>query len=220
MLFLNILIFFYIINISFIISEDEHNCSILFNTNIDCRGNKQYYNSMICNCSECDSNLINENICYNRNNIQSIYGFPFVSEIDSEFQCNNNEKLTELDDKGNWLGFLMCANSNINLEGINLDISEDEQTYNFDLRQTTIRIYFLRDSDTENPELGESQNLPKTFNEDIIRYYYKSCKNYYENSCNILANLCVLAMYNKNNVFCKMITELNRIIAKPDQQKL
>jgi hypothetical protein len=46
--------------------------------------------------------------------------------------------------------------------------------------------------------------------EQNLEYYFESCLNgFYEKSCQYLANLCVLAMYNQQNGFCDSIKDLS-----------
>ena len=211
MLFLILLYFFYIVNISFIINS--YSCSNIFSTTVkECQNQGRYYNSLICNCSSCNSGLINEDICYTGTDTKSIYD---LNNIECTYDginmrsCNNficdNGKLTELDYHGNGLGFLMCTSNALNLDNIDFDMSD----FDFDTNQLNLKIYFLSNSDDKDPGLGESQSIPTNLIESDIKYYFLSCYNgFYDKSCNILANLCVVAMYNKNNVFCKMINAI------------
>lgn len=206
MIFLFVIYFFYLINISFFVQAQS--CSAFNDT--ECNENK-YYNSMKCSCEDCNDKLINNNICYKieNNKVKSIY------DPNKEIECINEkgesgctnlnaQNVTELDSDGNWLGFLMPARNYIIKDDINgLETRIRQEDFNF-------RFFSLSNSDSENPNLGESQNIgiPSELRDSII-YYNSSCYNsYYDSSCNILINLCVVAMYNKNNGFCMMIDEL------------
>lgn len=221
MTFLFVIYSFYLFNISFFVQAQD--CSS-FNY-IECK-EKQYYNSMTCQCEECDSSLINENICYKIENekIKSIYD-PNITifckneegeKIDCSKLSTNGNHFTELDSEGKWLGFLMPARNYItkdDIDKIDDGLKKSIEGYSF-----TFRLYSLSNSDTKKPELGESQtigDIPADFRDSII-YYYSSCiHSYYDSSCNILANLCVVAMYNRNNGFCKMIEELSNNMKLP-----
>lgn len=217
MIVLNLL-FCYIINISFIIIAQSNNCSSIDHTTIACNNQGEYYDSIRCFCTNCESRLINENICYNRQNLTSIYTLGqlnlCLNENLENVNCNVlycGNLLTELDHNEKITGKLMCTRdtideNNIVIEpSINESIKKTSEEFNF-------LAYFLITPDERNSTIDRSQSIKprEDYSDNYIRYYYHSClKGFYSESCNYLANLCVLAMYNDNNFFCKMINNLN-----------
>ena len=196
-MFLFTLIVFYIMNITFIIHSQ--NCKNFVNKEISScnRDNNYYYDTMICNCStsQCNSRLINDNNCYSEENMVSLYGGNFIGTNSVESCTENEGYLTELDDQGNWLGYLMCANT---------IISFDRQS---DYNNGDTNYFHLYTSETQQySEISPNNEGNDNFNYD---YYYYSCiEGFYDKSCQYMANLCVLAMYSENNRFCSVIFNL------------
>lgn len=196
--------FIYIFNFSFIIKGDPARINRAIS--IDCGDNK-VYNSIEYECKDCDSKNLNHNgICYSSSPISLYDGKPLDCLYND---CNNcRGKLTELDNQGNWLGYLMCAKTDVDFGDIDnpdLDINDFE-----------IKIYYLSDPLAKSPTMATS---PITINNEIsdsrndlnlIKYYYYSCSiGKYEKSCNLIANFCVLSLYNPDNGFCKLINLLS-----------
>lgn len=175
-----IVIIFYIANVSFFIKAD---CtSFQLNPNLLCLNN-QYYDTMNCNCDTCLSGLINENICYS-NSPRSLYNDQNLNPIN----CTNGT-LTELDDTGNWLGYLICGNTNIDYE--NPKFPEPPTISN------SFSFYYS----------NNEYKVLEIYNNINIKYYYFSCiEGFYEQSCQYLANLCVLSMYSQ----CDYISTLSQ----------
>ena len=182
------IITFYIVNFSFFIKAD---CSYINRINVSCTESNYYYDSMECVCKLCSSGLINENNCYSsNNNIHSLYKNEIITYNDSD--CPNG-KLTELDDNGNWLGYLMCANTSINYRSD----SDSRFSPSVDFYYLSGRSYTYKTIDIYNR------------NNINIGYLYDSCiKGFYEKSCQHLANLCVLSIYRNDNI-CNVINELS-----------
>ncbi len=194
--------------------------NIVSEININSCGYNEIYNSLSYSCQRCL--LKNENICYGPEPKSLYYNYRFPNEINP---CQNNENLTELDNNGNWLRDLICARIN------------DDFSYRYDLDNTGIdfdnipqpqksfSLYTLNDANrtkpTENRQFITLSPLflPSNVNEgNYFRYYYESCINqYYEQSCQYIANLCTLAMYYTNNIFCIFI---NRLSTKLKQSNL
>jgi hypothetical protein len=182
------IISFYIVNFSFFIKAD---CSNINRINVSCTEPNYYYDSMVCACTLCNSGLINENNCYSsNNNMHSLYKNEAITYNDGT--CSDG-KLTELDDNGNWLGYLMCAKTSINYNSVS------DSTFNpsFDFYYLSGRSYTYKSFDIYNR------------NNINIGYLYDSCINgFYEKSCQYLANLCVLSIYRNDNI-CKVIDDLS-----------
>ena len=179
-----IIICFYIANFSFFIKSD---CSYIkdFNPYISCDNEKYYYYDTIsCSCVKCDSEFINGNNCYSENP-KSLY---FNKDLQfPNNKCSKNESLTELDDTGKWLGTMRCEKTSI------------EETY-----ETEINFNNIFSFSNENKVLRIYDE--NNFN---INYYYKSCKEgYYEQSCQHLANLCVMSIYS-NQEICNSLSVLS-----------
>lgn len=196
MVFLNLIYFYYFI-IAYIFAQ---NSSVIDNFDINTinscsRG--YYFNTKNYSCTECSSNLINGNICYDSSSPKSIYGFGDLrceNEVCSTFTCENGI-LTELDDQGKWLGYLMCANTN-------LDFTTEQKYDRYILNLNNFfELYTSENTRSSDIRPNYEQNL---------EYYFESClKGFYEKSCQYLANLCVLAMYNQQNGFCDSINDLS-----------
>ena len=200
------ILFYYIINISFLVKGECN--KFLFNDDILCTDKENgYYNSMICECKSCDSIYINENICYSSDNRRSIYNpDQNIGYIDN---CNGNPgKMTELDDQGNWLGQLMCArtsfkpdltNEQIALAG---DVGSNDKKFGF---------YYLNSPNKLDSSVSATPNsyepiftADESQENDLIRYYNISCtQGHSEKSCQYIINLCSLSIYG-NNYFCNI----------------
>lgn len=189
---LNLFSLIYLVNFWFKIKAEDPKINI----NMNCQTN-YYYNSIEYKCDNCPSGQIYNNICYSATK-KSIYGFGNTSPNN----CPNGTILTELDDKGNHLGSFMCAETKPKITDSPENIPETSFSFN------TFQ-------DIKRPENGYS---PKSFSlrefdQDEINYAIKSCeKGLYEKSCNYLANLCVLSMYNQNDDknFCKRIFDFEK----------
>lgn len=205
--------FIYIFNVSFIIKGDA--ASINRPLSIDC-GDQDIYNSIEYKCEPCSSKKKNHNnICYS-NNPKSLYKNENLDCPDRN--CDNCiGKLTELDNEGNWLGYLMCANTDVNINEI------PSSVLNIDTKEFEIKIYLLSDPLAENPTMATSSitinNVISDSNDNyLISYYYYACRaGKYEKACNLIANFCVLSLYNPDNGFCKLINELSKDWEKQTQ---
>ena len=196
-----VFITFYIINFSFITGTQR--CSVINNILVHSCSEGYYYDSIDCECKICDSKLVNENICYS-SSPKSIYGFTETLkcywENGTRANCNNycpsNFNVTELDDDGKWLGYLMCTNGTYSSGK-----GDDEQ----------FQLYKLGNENKQSSGIN-SQTTPITpnYNPDSVDYYNYSCLNgTYEKSCQYLANLCVLSLYYYKNKFCEIINILS-----------
>ena len=208
-----ILITFYIINFSFIIKTQS--CSIIKDILIHSCGEGKYYNSMKCICEECPSGLINENICYTKiesesENIKSIYGLNNSLECFydngtkvncKDFICPNNYYITELDNEGDWLGYLMCANGTYIFSESDGNRADEGQ----------YQLYKLGNENKQNSGINpQATSIVPNYNPNLVDYYNYSCLNgSYEKSCQYLANLCVLSLYYYRNRFCSSIDQLS-----------
>lgn len=183
---------YYIINFSFIIKSE---CSQTRN-DISCPDNS-YYDSFHCNCEECTSRNINENICYS-STPKSIYG---KVDLGKNIECND-EKLTELDDQGLWSGYLMCAKTSI-------PTLDDDQRDKVQISPNDIfsfQFYMLNSPNKLNSGISTPIPLNSGFDIPEIQYYTYSCiYGFYEKSCNYLINLCALSMYSSSNYFCQKV---------------
>lgn len=62
-----------------------------------------------------------------------------------------------------------------------------------------------------NPQPLILSNLRGEDSTNFYKYYYDSCINQlYDQSCQFVANLCTLAMFDPNNIFCKYIYQLDQ----------
>ncbi len=188
--------------------------NIVSEININSCGYNEIYNSLSYSCQRCL--LKNENICYGPEPKSLYYNYRFPNEINP---CQNNENLTELDNNGNWLGELDCAQiiddfsymSDKNIQS-EIDLNSISQT------QRSFSLYTLNDANrtkpTENRQFITLNPLilPSNDNEgNYFKYYYESCINqHYEQSCQYIANLCTLAMYYTNNIYCIFINILSK----------
>ena len=233
MIYLFLFYSFYIINFSFIIKSDcttiteniEERLEQLKQLKLSENQNKNYFNSIECSIDRCDSGLINENICYTKNQIRSIYGFDnitgcYIDGDEDPKTCDNSilkcpYRLTELDSDGKWLGYLRCTRDYIDINDIDENVDEKRKNphtqYKYDFK-----FNFLSEPDKKSTKTGTVQSqFLKPFEDtqnynDLLIYYYSQCINgYYEKSCNYLFNYCVIAMYNKKNGICEMILNLD-----------
>ena len=208
-----ILITFYIFNLSFIIKTQTQNCKLIRDILVNSCDKGKHYNSMKCTCEDCPSGLINENICYSNNvPLKSIYGLSNQLECIYEngtkvncndFTCPNNFYVTELDNEGKWLGYLMCTNGNNYVSDDNERIRGDDEQY---------QLFTLSNEFRPNREFNR-QPIPITpnYEPNLVNYYNYSCLNgTYEKSCQYLANLCTLSLYYYTNRFCYSINELSK----------
>ena len=209
MISLFLIFFICIIKISYI--KDQKSIQI----NIYSCETNEIYNSINYECQICASEDINENICYG-DPPRSLYTSNTNIEKND---CSNNGKLTELDNNGNWLGKLDCAQiiddfsymSDKNIQS-EIDLNSISQT------QRSFSLYTLNDANrtkpTENRQFITLNPLilPSNDNEgNYFKYYYESCINqHYEQSCQYIANLCTLAMYYTNNIYCIFINILSK----------
>jgi len=190
--------------------------------NINCGGNL-IYDSINYRCVNCFSGNINENICYSERP-RSLYIFNYELIKEKE-ECDDTiEKLTELDNNGNWLGgVLNCSKiiddfSYLNGKNIISEINLD----NIPQAQRTFYLYTLNDANrtkpTENRQFITINPLILSSNVNEVnyfKYYYESCINQrYEQSCQYIANLCTLAMYYANNIYCIFINILSRNLSE------
>lgn len=195
--FLILFSFLYIIDFSYIIKSLE----TINNTNINC-GNNQYYDSLLYKCKECPSGMINENICYSKEP-KSIY------YLQGPIECKNcpctDGSLTELDDEGKYLGFIMCAKSEVKLP------SGFTYTHDYNNDDAIFRITILSNPNRTNSEIGSTNPItPSFYDSNENNYYYYSCYNgTYKKSCQYLANLCVLSIYDEDNFFCSIFNHYN-----------
>lgn len=161
----------------------------------------EYYNSINHNCSKCGNDvLLYNNICYY--NKKSVYGLPITFFPDT---CDSDTFLTELDDKGNHLGYFMCAKTKLSYTGninyINNNDVDDSNEFSFEV---LINI--------KKPEAGSNQQTfkLKDFDRDEINYSIDACFNgTYEKSCQYLINLCTLSLYGHRK-FCQLIEDLEK----------
>ena len=179
--------FFYLVNIGFKIKADDYNKNI----KIDC-GSNQYFYSINYTCLPCEPGNLFNNICYSATKKKSIYGLNISNP---EKNCNTDEILTELDEEGKHLGKFMCAKKIQDYPGVsspNIEIDYSFPPY----------------IDIKRPERGVSQPLTFRLSIPNINYTLDSCEiGLYEKSCQYLANLCALSMYNKDlyTSFCQKI---------------
>jgi hypothetical protein len=182
--------FFYLVNIGFKIKADDYNKII----NINC-GENYYFYSINHTCLNCSLGKVYDNICYSGK--KSIYGLPIESLREN---CTEDEILTELDEEGKHLGQFMCAKKKQDYP------DGDEQIDN------TFNLYYYQD--IRRPESGASQSFRfglREFERSEINYADGSCKEgQYEKSCQYLANLCALSMYDSQSYFCKKIFEFEK----------
>lgn len=207
-----ILITFYIINFpSFIKTK---NCKTIDDILVNSCSEGHYYNSMTCMCEECSSGLINENICYS-DSPRSIYGLENENELLCFYEngtqvhyCANfcpSYYVTELDNEGRWLGYLMCTKG---AYPVPVEKPDDTQ----------YQLYTLSNENKQASEIN-SQAIPisPNYNPDFVDYYNNSCLNgNYEKSCQYLANLCVLSLYYYRNKFCQSIDVLSNNLKRKE----
>lgn len=206
--------FIYIFNFSFIIKGGDL-ARIDRKKIIDCDDKKKVYNSIENECKDCDYKNHN-NICYSiKENRISLYDGKPLNCLDDK--CENcGGKLTELDNEGNWLGYLMCPDTDVDFNDINS--KKDLDTKDFE-----IKIYLLSDPLAENPTMATSSitinnEISDSNDNNLIKYYYYACsEGKYEKACNLIANFCVLSLYNPDNGFCKLINELSKDWEKQTQ---
>ena len=209
MTFLISISFIYIFDFYFIIKAENVN---VYNINVDCGDSSFYYNSLIYNCTKCESSVINENICYSEvGKRKSIYfgtNHNFTNE--AIISACTSKKFTELDDEGRFYGDLMCLETTIS-------VTEDDKKF-YDEAESEIKngknefelLYLSQPNRTKLESPQRFTITPDFYNDDEIPYYYHSCiKGYYKKSCQFLANLCTLAIYVENNRFCKIIEKLS-----------
>ena len=221
MILLILVFFICIIKFSFIKTQD-------IVTNIDLNCGNEIYNSIKYICEACNSGLINQNICYSNSNRRSLYQTQGLEESNYS-DCNinnnnndNNRKLTELDYDGYWLGRIECVEINDDFDYMT-ELIIESNTIQFDRlsnSEITFSLYILGNSNKKNPtEITNAlnpqplvlANLRGNELTNFYKYYYDSCINhFYEQSCQYVANLCTLAMFDPNNIFCKYIDILNQ----------
>lgn len=208
MTFLISISFLYIFDFYFIIKAENVN---VYNINVDCGDSSFYYNSLIYNCTKCESSVINENICYSKDK-KSIYFSNTNIDFDSGTTASTctSKKFTELDDEGRFYGDLMCLETTIS-------VTEDDKKF-YDEAESEIKngknefelLYLSQPNRTKLESPQRFTITPDFYNDDEMPYYYHSCiKGYYKKSCQFLANLCTLAIYDQDNMFCKMINKLS-----------
>lgn len=197
--------FFYIINIPKYVSIQE-----IENIDVNSCKSDEIYDSMTYQCIPCGS-YKNGNNCYSNSPIKSLY-----SDNDTIFEngipCNKSDQtvhITELDNKGNLLGYLMCANTTIT-KVVGNSFTPLPNSLNNNINPSfTINEY----SNFTRPERSVIQPLSVTFQNfnEIKDYYYNSCiDGNYQKSCQYFINLCVVAMYDSKNFFCKIIENLDK----------
>jgi len=215
MTFLISISFLYIFDFYFIIKADNVN---VYNINVDCGDSSFYYNSLIYNCTKCESSVINENICYSNVSKKSIYFGDTINNFDCETtECTcTSKKFTELDDEGRFYGKLMCIENTIKVTDRDLLFYNDSSNSNIINGNSEFKIITLNQPNRTQSDIGTFITITHDFYvEREIPYYFHSCINgYYQKSCQFLANLCTLAIYDQNNMFCKMINKLSENIGK------
>lgn len=222
MISLFLVFFICIIKISFIKTQEivtniDVNCNNVNNNDRD----TMIYNSIIYNYEICDSRIINQNICYSGTS-RSLY-VAGITYSEQQQPCNNGQKPTELDYDGYWLGNLECVYINDDFSYMSDIIIENNNRIQFDSisnSEITFSLYILGNSNKKNPtEITNAlnpqplvlANLRGNELTNFYKYYYDSCINhFYEQSCQYVANLCTLAMFDPNNIFCKYIDILNQ----------
>ena len=174
---------FYLANFGYKIKADIP----LMKIKLKCESNEYYFDSINHICVKCERTVYN-NICYQNN--RSIYGF---TDLEPGGDCAEDEILTELDDEGKYSGKLMCAK--IKQEYTNkIQQNVDKITFSFSTYQNIRR-----------PENGFSSNTINFMDLDnnLISYSADACEiGQYEKSCQYLANLCALTMYDKESFYC------------------
>lgn len=187
---------FCIINISkYVLNEEIYNIDIN-----SCKSN-QIYDSITYKCDDCRSYKSGNN-CYSRSPISLYTGQSLTIE-----NCNQDQSITELDNKGNILGYLMCANTKFTkIEG--------KSPVPGSIPESPFKVYQYHD--VSRPQRPESPTISQLYlqedNKNEIReYYYNACiDGLYEKACQFFVNLCVLAMYESNHPICQMIEKLDK----------
>ena len=168
---------------------------IRFNTT--CDDSDTIYNSLTYNCDspQCP-NSKGQYVCYGDNPI-SIFTFNSSGRAIS---CKENQVVTEIDGDGNILNELVCADKEFSYDDV-----YDDGNYNYrtQINQVGTTLSFtvniLQGGNTLNIQLNN-------FNRE---YYRLSCINgRFEKSCDYIANLCTLSMYDYDNWPCRIITNL------------
>ena len=203
-----IFITFYIINLSFITKTQR--CSDITEILVHSCAEGSYYDSIDCKCKVCDSGLVNENICYSSSPV-SIYGFGDLRcyfENGTNYPCNNfycptNFNVTELDNEGKWLGYLMCTNGTYSHTK-----GDDEQ----------FQLYKLNNENKQSSGVySQTYTITPNYNPNLVDYYNYSCLyGMHEKSCQYLANLCVLSLYFHKNKFCETINILSKNLTQKE----
>ena len=200
-----VFITFYIINFSFITKSQR--CSVINDILVDSCSEGSYYDSINCICKKCDSRLVNENICYSVPPA-SIYGISNKLNCSLEngtscmnYSCPSGFKVTELDNEGKWLGYLMCTKGAYPSGENN---NNDEQ----------FQLYKLGNENKQSSGINpQTTPITPNYNRNLVDYYNYSCLNgTYEKSCQYLANLCVLSLYYYKNKFCETINILSETL--------
>lgn len=209
MTFLISISFLYIFDFYFIIKADNVN---VYNINVDCGDSSFYYNSLIYNCTKCDSSVINENICYSKDK-KSIYFSNTNIDFDSGTTASTctSKKFTELDDEGRFYGKLMCIENTIKVTDKDSQFYYNSNNSNIINGNSDFQIITLNQPNRTQSDIGTFISInPDFYVQEEIPYYFHSCINgYYQKSCQFLANLCTLAIYDQDNMFCKMINKLS-----------
>ena len=168
---------------------------------------EQFFDSINYICIPCNGIKI-DGICYSYNSneqtINNIYGELSYGVL------NDSQTKTAFDFKGNLLGRIMNATTDID---INLD--ELSQNYqhaypsNPNANGNTYYSFPLSFGNTQ-----ETITITE-FKDSKFYYYYHACvKGLFIEYCQFLANICTLSIYNTNCYACKAIEDLNGLIVE------
>jgi len=189
--------FYYIIN--FVLKVKAQTSITLKDLN-DCYNNRtKYYNTIYKTCSDCRIEVFN-NICYRTP--KSVYGFPENFEMPAGgCSSTSNHFLTELDENGNYLGKLICASTKEDISQFYIELQEKDLTQ-------AITLNYLDNIRARQQRILSKGFTLNDYDPNEIRYAYKACiEGAYEKSCQYFINLCVLSMYDENNIYCKKVKE-------------